>query len=163
MRGPNGKGGGTWRCDVCGEDVDADPDGNEGYVVWAGAREPGAGEIRIIHKVRCDISTRLTHSLPLTDFLGPDGLAKLLSMIAWGPVHEDEDDVPERPLQRRLPLNTWADFVRRVQIPGYEEVRPDYLNGTYRRHAPDASESYPYLQSSIASFIRDREQGRLSD
>lgn len=138
-----------WRCDTCGEPVALE----EGYVIWGREGKP-ATDFRIIHKSVCDDDS-LISSLPLADFVGADGLAQLTAMLSYGMLTKDsgvtsrsEHDLPD--------LDAWVDFVRRVQIPHYEQVRLLYLQSETREALSDAGEVYPYLQRSIESLMKQQ-------
>jgi hypothetical protein len=132
-----------WKCDVCGGVVTVD----DGYVVWDAPASPNHS-FQIIHKVKCDRNDRKSN-MPLSYFLGPDGLAVLTSMLSYGIVHttnrsESAPPVPE--------LNQFVDFLRRVQIPGYEEARDWLQSREAYDDLNDANEVYPYVQSSLSRY-----------
>ena len=135
-----------WCCDECGDPVGV----ADGYVIWGKYGSPDF-EFRIIHKGVCDDSS-MNSSLPLTDFLGPDGLVTLTSMLSYGPVANGEEVEP-RSTYPMPNLDAWVDFLRRMQVPNYEQVRLLYRSHESRERFSDCTESYPYLQKSIASIL----------
>ncbi len=133
----------SWTCDVCGEDsVTAD----NGYVVWDMDRETMEDHsFSIIHQSRCDDDT-MASSSPLAEFLGPDGLANLTSLLSLGPVmmkRESRDRPPPKDMTQ------FIDFFRRLQLPGYEQARPNFQTEVAYERLYDASELYPYLQTNL--------------
>lgn len=137
-----------WRCDKCGGSVTVE----EGYVNWE-HENPSRKEIRIIHQARCDDGA-YNSSAALADFLGPDGLVKLTAMLSSGTLvahrYEDSASVPAEFLPN---LDIWVDFVRRVQIPYYEEARELMRDAELREYLSDSNEVAPYLQRSLKQII----------
>jgi len=135
-----------WRCDKCGEPVGH----ADGYVIWGNYGQPDF-EFRIVHQKVCD-DKGFQSSMPLADFIGPDGLVKLTSMLSYG-LHTKDAGRDVRSSHPLPDLDAWVDFVRRVQVPLYEQVRMLYLQPETRDDFSDAAESYPYLQKSITYLI----------
>lgn len=140
-----------WQCDVCRRPVDI----KDGYVVWSRYGKPHF-EYRIIHKKRCDTDgKKFLSSLPLADLMGPDGLVKLTSWLSFGlaDVAQEkqtrESGAADYPLP---PLDPWVDLVRRLHVPHYEETRRLFLLPEVWDDISDCTESYPYLQDSMATF-----------
>ena len=133
-----------WKCDVCGGIVTVE----NGYVVWDDPSEPATHSFQIIHKVKCDRNDRPSN-MDLSYFLGPDGLAVLTSMLSYGILHtaNGSQSMPSLP-----ELNQFVDFMRRVQIPGYEEAREWLQTRDAYDQLNDANEVYPYVQSSLSRF-----------
>jgi hypothetical protein len=131
-----------WTCDRCGEAIN---DVAKGYVVWD-RRDDGPEGFRIIHQGRCD-DKAYRSSMPLDEFLGVDGLNYLLSFLSLGPLRSGAG---ERPVVRDI--DAFVDFVRRVQLPGYEAVRHLYRDPAVQRDYSDANEHYPYSQEAIAAL-----------
>lgn len=71
-----------WVCDVCGEVIEKPEDG---YVVWNDDDEFRYFDFTVIHQGRCD-NDRLPNSLPVTEFLGEQGITVLMSKLSLGPV-----------------------------------------------------------------------------
>jgi hypothetical protein len=122
-----------WKCDKCGETVTA----ANGYVIWNGTGSPS--NFKIIHQGRCDDKS-VPYSQPLKDFLGPNGLAHITSMMSYGPVSAGQG-VPKTPH-----ADDYIDFLRRVQLPFYEEARAAFADRDVREDLSDANQTYPYLQ-----------------
>jgi len=128
-----------WTCDLCHKSIKS---AAEGYVVW---KDPAglhnAHDIMIIHQAKCDPGSGAGYasSYPLTEFLGTDGLTTLLSWLSVGPIYGPSEITPTV-----RDLDEFVDFVRRVQIPYYEEARPHFGEEKVQHALGDASESYPY-------------------
>ena len=113
----------TWVCDSCGQAIE---DVSHGWVEWLlrkeGDKYIGRG-LRLVHHcsahepldTRCQYRERneyqrdesILNDLPLTDFVGPDGLITLLSFIARG----------------ELPADEVLEMIKRLHVPGYEQAR----------------------------------------
>ena len=143
-----------WICDVCGKIIETPEDG---YVVWKWVCDnsenvaiEGKFEYRIIHggSQHCDKDRTYTLSSALSDFLGYNGLVKLLSMIDAGPMH--------MPVfrERITNIRDYLEFFRRVQLPYYEEARLlwdiAYNDGFF----DGGNEVWIYLPSTLEEIIK---------
>lgn len=133
----------TWRCDVCGEMIAASSDG---YVIWRQSPEMKSFDFKIIHKVRCDIASHQSSSA-LDDFLGPDGLAKLLSHLSLGPIKANLGQ--SRRLTEVQDLDEFVDLIRRVQMPFYEHARTKFESPDLLADFADANEVQPYTEAAL--------------
>lgn len=136
---------GSWLCDTCGEEI---ADAGDGYVIWRSELDgTGDRDFRIVHKARCDDRANYNNSMPLSHYLGVDGLASLLTFLSLGPLKvasEGEDH------QRvTLDMTNFVDFVRRVQTPGYEQARAAYQDPEVQENHADNNELAPYMQATI--------------
>lgn len=68
----------TWRCDMCGGPVSVE----DGYVIWDSRGTDR--DFRIIHRSQCDDKS-LNSSMALSDLVGVEGIASLLSLLTVGP------------------------------------------------------------------------------
>lgn len=135
-----------WICDDCGELIEKP---ENGHVTWQEDENYRTYDIKIVHKGRCVKPGYYDH-LPLDSFLGNDGLSRILSMLDYGPIRHGLADSarPDTSNLREL-----VDFVRRVQIPHYEEAR-QYFGLTevqYMDH--DVEPYYSYLPDSLLRMI----------
>lgn len=131
-----------WRCDVCGEAIESVDDG---YVTWHGPSKSGAHYgFKIIHQGRCD-DRRANLSAALRDYVGADGLAKLLSILSIGPLKKAQGQSPRVVGD----LDELVDFMRRVQTPYYEEARQRFSEEEVMQDFCDSNEVAPYLQSRL--------------
>jgi hypothetical protein len=115
-----------WECDICGAPITSAEDG---WVEWLADVEGGVTQlagVNLVHRSAsqtgsatgngCQYDARLqfhlynkiVEGLPLARFLGPDGLMFLLSLLFTG----------------EIPLSDFMELTKRVQIPGYERIRP---------------------------------------
>lgn len=103
----------TWRCDNCGGAVSVD----DGYVIWNSRGKNR--DFRIVHQSKCDDKS-LDSSMALSEFVGVDGIASLLSLLTVGPLaHVPEGGSPDKDIS----LSDFADLFRRLHVPHYERAR----------------------------------------
>lgn len=134
----------AWTCDTCGEPI-TDPE--RALVIWQTSDDHRHyHSFRIVHKSidgrRCDPGARsgFMMNLDLNYFLGPEGLALLLSWLSAGPLKGGgECRVAAEG------MDAYTDLVRRLQLPHYEEARPKFGDEHTRHWLDDANEVYPYL------------------
>ncbi|MFO0639259.1 MAG: hypothetical protein U0183_08600 [Polyangiaceae bacterium] len=143
-----------WICDTCGR-VIANP--KDGYVAWNNEKNANgrvqALDFRIFHKSKCD-PRYLPCSLALEDFLGPDGLITALGLVdpGWlinqgGPTEPGVKD-----------FHSWAELVRRTQVPHYESARRFFKTADSDGHFEGASETSPYREKSLLEVIEEYEE-----
>jgi len=123
-----------WKCSRCGGMVSVD----QGYVTWDDDTQ-GPRNFNIVHQDRCDSGVQHS-SAALGDFLGPDGLAYLTSMLSYGPALQGQGS-PTAPN-----LEQFTDFLRRVQLPFYEEARQRYQEQDVQDDLQGTNQVAPYLQ-----------------
>ncbi len=140
----------SWYCDVCRELIDSPKDG---YVIWKNDAQMRHYDFKIIHQEECDRGNH-TSSCAIEDFLGEDGLARLLSHLSLGPIMKHRG---EPPVCRALDTDEFVDLIRRVQTPFYEEARQHFRNGDLRNDLSDANEVAPYLQETLKKIAEDYE------
>lgn len=128
-----------WYCDVCGELIDRAEDG---YVLWKTDGDLLGFDFKIIHKVRCDRGG-YPCSNALDQFLGFDGLTYLMGFLSVGPIKAAQSQ------SRVRDLDEFVDFVRRVQIPWYEEARRRFDDEEVQLDYQDGTESAPYRQDAL--------------
>ncbi|MDT3678901.1 MAG: hypothetical protein ROZ64_08705 [Burkholderiaceae bacterium] len=135
-----------WYCDTCEEQIEKAEDG---YVVWKNPDSHGPHSFKIIHQRRCD-PKRHHFSQALADFLGPDGLAHATTLLSVGTV------MKRRGIKSSAPgdVDAWVDFVRRLQLPYYEEARRCFKDPEYRDDMSDANEVLSYLERSLKDTIK---------
>ena len=135
----------TWYCDVCGEKIE---DASKGYVIWRSAGRTYQG-FKIIHQGKCDIKSHPA-SAALNDFLGDKGLSYCMTFLSLGPVISNSGGAGHCYIQD---FDEFADFVRRVQVPYYEEARRLYGNHDLLEALSDANEFYPYVPERMKALI----------
>lgn len=133
---------GPWICDGCGDEISSAADG---YVLWA-TTDNGASGFRIIHQGGCD-DRSLPNSMPLDSYIGLQGVTHLMTFLSVGPV-KLQGDLTGNSVSVAS-TDEFADFVRRVQVPGYEQVRARYVDHDVQERLADANEWYPYTLETI--------------
>jgi hypothetical protein len=130
-----------WICDTCSEPI-TDP--AMALVTWRNDDKLKDHDFKLVHKGECDPGAKRGYvaSLLLEQFLGPDGLAMLLSWLASGPVR---GPYPEACRIAPDTLYEFVDLVRRVQTPGYEQARSRFSDPDVQQGLDDANEYLPYL------------------
>jgi hypothetical protein len=149
-------------CDTCGQPI-ANPE--DGWVEWLGKKE---GEkrvckgLRVVHgpshkKVagtRCQYDEKshyrngkwMLSDLPLPDFLGHDGLMRLLCMVA----------------KEEHPKEDVLDFIKRLHIPGYDTAR-DYFagaisEGVFEPNTPEGYYKMCDIEATVAYIKKNKER-----
>lgn len=133
-----------WYCDVCDGKIE---DVESGYVIW---RSTGLGYrgFKIVHQSKCD-SDSYPASAALKNFIGSSGLNYLMSFLSPGPLMtRNRGGTPSV-----TDFDEFSDFVRRVQIPYYEEARRFFGIEEVINHFCDANEVYPYTPDVLKSII----------
>lgn len=146
-----------WVCDACGEPIKKPADG---WVEWVEVEDPESGrfvgrDLRLVHHLPasprgpyrgCQFDKRKENArnggslsgFALPDFLGPDGLMRLLLMAHDGAV----------------PLEQIIEMVKRLHIPGYERARPFFRDairdGVFERNMPEGF----YWQVDIQATLK---------
>ena len=142
-----------WYCDVCGKIIKKPEDG---YVIWSTNDNFEITDIKIIHqnKMRrgkltgCDRhEPEYMSSLPLDCFLGDVGKAELLAMVDPGPRFYSE--YKNHIADKRM----FIEFVKRVQLPYYEEARFYMESEVGLRILDGANEVYALLPRTLKAII----------
>jgi hypothetical protein len=133
----------NWICDSCGQTIEKAEDG---WVEWVslslqGVNPSGRG-LRLVHTNvssptdgpnRCQYNQDIEYEkdkglikdLPLTSFIGPDGLMRLLIFIS----------------QNELPNEEVLEMIKRLHIPEYEQARNYFKQaiseGVFEPNTPD--------------------------
>lgn len=137
----------NWRCDVCGELIN---DVGKGYVIWKDG-PAGAHSFKIIHQQVCDKKDH-THSGPLGDFLGQRGLAYLTTFLSTGALRVRHEASHAKTVADQ---DEFVDFMRRVQLEGYEAARQKFGSADLWHDMDDANELYPYLPENLQRIAKD--------
>lgn len=130
----------TWFCDSCDDPI---TDLDASLLTWDSDEGGRATEFRIVHKNMdgrdCD-DPRFSSSTELSNYVGPAGLAALLSFLSAGPLIGKLDSFPIV-----ANFDQFVDVVRRLHTPWYEEARRRFQEESVREALGDASETLPYL------------------
>ena len=137
---------GPWTCDSCGKPIAKLEDG---WLEWLTAPDGHCHGLRLVHHMeigrpqgfRCSYfgpkelarSGSDLEDLPLCEFLGPDGLSELISMMQ----------------EPRFATSGIAEIVRRLQIPGHEEARHHVGEAVAAGYLPPPSTAGNYSQQDI--------------
>lgn len=139
-----------WICDVCGDIVTVE----DGYIIWRHTEDlMSEFDFKIIHQGKCDIQ-HYPSSGALKDFLGTDGLIKLTSFLSHGPIIYNNGMLAQPKIKD---IGHFIDFLRRVQVPYYEEARIRFKNRELLNDLSDANEVYPYLEENLRAIIENEE------
>ncbi|MCE5234416.1 MAG: hypothetical protein ABFC67_06945 [Mizugakiibacter sp.] len=141
----------VWYCDTCGEKID---DVGKGYVIWRSEGHPH--DFKVIHQRDCDQKDH-TSSAALKDFLGPQGLSYCMTFLSAGPIIHNLSGSSDQPQPN---LSEFADFVRRVQVPYYEQARRSFANPELLSDFSDWNEFGPYIPDELERIARDYTGGR---
>jgi hypothetical protein len=138
----------TWICDSCGTEILC---ADDGWVEWIKLPNKSGRNLRLVHGpgagpgMKCRFDSKEEYKkdngtladLPLTEFLGPDGLIKLLVMIE----------------EKEPPLTMVLEMIKRLHIPGYEHARKHFeaalSEGIIEPNLPDGY----YWQSQIKATL----------
>lgn len=148
----------VWFCDSCLGVVSSPACAR---VEWISlfAKEPGGRDLRLVHDLTdfsqrrevCQFDARQEYvrdkgkvnGAPLADFLGPDGLMRLLSLMVID----------------GLPRNEVLEMIKRLHVPGYEEARYLLRSSVTDQGLAVVSKSYYPTQSEISAALKS-EAGR---
>ncbi|HKT29160.1 hypothetical protein [Dyella sp.] len=132
----------SWRCDTCGKQVSV----QEGYVIW-NSNGPDR-DFRIIHKSRCD-DKDLSSSMALSDLVGADGIATLLSFLTVGSLAYVPDGLSG---DKEINLTDFADLFRRLHVPNYERARRHFGDPRIRDFVGGWNERAMYMPEELADI-----------
>ena len=146
---------GPWTCDSCGNPIVKLEDG---WLEWLTAPDGHCHGLRLVHHMeigrpqglRCSYfepkelarSGSALEDLPLNDFLGPDGLSDLITMMQ----------------EPRFATCGIAEMVKRLHIPGYEEARHHGADAIAAGYLPPPSTAGNYSQQDIKAvqaYLKD--------
>jgi len=155
-----------WICDTCHELIESPKDG---YVEWRMNRKTGETyDFRIVHhypasprKEEDDDTVGegcYTHSEmnnDLEQFLGVQGLIRMLAQLDIGPKHNPEFTRPGV-----VNVREWTEFVRRLQLPHYEEARFYFNDPDFRADYADWNELALYQPDALAEMAAKHRANR---
>lgn len=140
---------GPWTCDSCRKPISSLEDG---WLEWLTAPSGGCHGLRLVHRMeiglplgyRCsydDLRERAKSGselmdLPLSEFLGPDGLMDLICM------REDPNFAS---------LSEIAEMTKRLHIPGYEEAMYHFAEAILAGYLPEPPTAGNYSQQDISA------------
>jgi len=118
----------------------------DGYVIWNSQGKDR--DFRIIHKSRCDDES-LYSSMALSDLVGVEGIATLLSFLTAGPLMGAAEGVS---LDKDICLSDFADLFRRLHVPNYERARQYFEDGRVQENVIGVNERAMYMPAKLAQF-----------
>lgn len=149
----------TWICDSCGNVIEKAEDGRVEWIT-IGTEKTGR-DLRLVHRFGAGPKKKgclhneqaefakdegTVADNELTDFLGPDGLMRLLVFIA----------------ESELPTNDVLQMIKRLHIPGYEQAFRHFAEAIHEGvFEPNMPKDY-YWQSDIIAtnqFITRQKRG----
>lgn len=136
-----------WYCDVCGNVIEK---ASDGYVIWRTNDDHKSFDFKIIHQGKCDLKS-YTSSAALEDFLGINGLVRLTSFLSLGPLKQALGQATHNDI---INTDEFIDFVRRVQIPYYEEARRKFAMHDVLEWHSDSNEVAPYFPGALQEIIK---------
>lgn len=153
----------TFACDKCGMPITKIEDGWVEWITVASEPKPGnARGFRLVHKhtaipgthtescqydqgVEFEKDGGTLADLPLSDFLGHDGLMELLLKL-W---------------DRELPMGEVLELIKRLHIPGYEQARLHFKaainDGVFEPNTPPGFYSQRDINATLA-FVKNRKK-----
>lgn len=149
-----------WVCDKCGGLIVKPSDG---WLEWlSGHNEDGTDApshgFKVVHHSEAsplgdegcyhyelEYDRSDTH---LDEMIGPNGLAKFLAMLSPGPVF-DEPTAPRRPVDE----SEYAECLRRLMIPHYEEARLYFDEARSDGLFDEANEIWGCMQDNLQAII----------
>lgn len=152
-----------WYCDSCGEVVQKP---EHGYVVWSKSKTSEGYFLDHSHKIihikphsprnprgTCDDDReRYPASLPLLEWIGAKGIIRILSVIDPGIYHQENYRGP-----RIRDMREWAEFLRRLHLPYYEEARR-YWDRAMAEYFDDVNEVRMFMPDYLKDMIEHFEE-----
>ncbi len=143
-----------WICDTCGENIENQKDGWVEWIVVRNGEEREGRDLRLVHHMPasplgkpqgCQFDEKTEFSkdqgiladLPLENFLGSNGLMRLLSFLS----------------QNELPKEEVLEMIKRLFIPGYDVARHHFKRAIYEGvFEPNMPENYYFLHDIEATI-----------
>jgi hypothetical protein len=129
----------TWTCDQCYQAIEK---AEEGWAEWLyEAGKPGRGLRLVHHNSKCQYRPHHGKSADcdLVRYLTPEGLIDLLALV-----HEDN-----------LPLPMVVEMVKRLHLPGYEEVRSRINEAIENGFIEPTDHPFGFFMSSDIERLRE--------
>ena len=144
-----------WICDTCEEKIENPKDGWVEWIVVRDGEKRKGRNLRLVHhmpasplgkpkgcqfdgKVEFSKDRGIVADLSLEDFLGPNGLMRLLVFLS----------------ENELPKEDVLEMIKRLFIPGYEVARHHFDRAIYEGvFEPNMPKSY-YFMSDIEATLK---------
>lgn len=134
-----------WYCDECGGLIEG---AANGYVIWQ-VMDYNPCNVKIVHHIRCNRSSSYCGSCALDEYVGHDGLSHILEWLSAGPIakigYGDYCSVTD--------YDEYVDFVRRVQIPYYEQARRYFLKADVVEYHARSNKVATYQPDELKKMI----------
>ncbi|MEK7449470.1 MAG: hypothetical protein AAB019_08300 [Planctomycetota bacterium] len=148
-----------WICDGCGKIIKDIEDGYIEYIEGVEGNHYKAKDFRIVHHASKSPKkpdgncykyekTGTWNTIALSEFVGNNGLAQLLTLIDIGPIHSPQFSGPHV-----QDLREWTDFCRRLHFPYYEEARLHWENAQADGYFDGKNEVAIYLPETLKALI----------
>lgn len=137
----------VWYCDICGKAI---KNTDEVLLIWKYDENLNDYDFKFVHKTTnekrgCDINS-YPASAHLSDFIGLDGMAYLLSFLSHGKaIRKNGNSIKD--------LDEFIDVIRRIQTPYYEEARRYFHTEKTQSLIEGCNEYYPYTQKILKKII----------
>lgn len=149
----------VWKCDGCGEPVQA----GQGFVEWVvdddGPNKGKSRGYRIVHRgAACSAyAGRGVHdqSMALIDAAGENGLVRVLGLIDPGHHKKPTSAEPETSDLRGV-----CELMRRLFVENYEEARSKMDSADPAEWPADGNENWVYAQATLRGLIEGRYDSR---
>lgn len=153
-----------WICDTCNQIIQSP---NDGCIEWLSDDNCIQYGFKIIHNATCSpkyppsscyqyIDIPHQADAPLEYFVGPKGVAYLLSFLDVGPYHDPNFSGPWV-----KDVREFIEFMRRLTLPFYEEARLYWHNALEEGYFGDANEISVYLPETLESLIAKYSHDRI--
>jgi hypothetical protein len=151
-----------WLCDTCGRLIEGVA---EGYVEWNAENTFGDKEIakdfHIVHVGgRSSLgppgycfqhqNARGRRDLPMKDFLGPKGIAQMLSFLDVGTFHLEEYSG-----HAVGDMREFVELFRRTQLPYYEQARNYFSRAKRDDFLGSPNEIYLFMPQTLKEIIQE--------
>lgn len=134
-----------WICDLCGKQI---IDTLSGVVAWRTNPQLQYHAFKILHKGACLAGSGSDQFRELGAFPGIDGLSYVLGWLSQGPIARNQG----RDMYCNVAdLDEYADLLRRLYIPHYEQARPYFNDQRVLQYHAQSDEYSPY---TVEQFMR---------
>jgi hypothetical protein len=137
----------TWICDHCNLPI---TEAAAGIAVWDTDDQGRDHSFSIVHKNSCDPAQPKWASL--TELVGVDGLAYLLSFLSRGTIELARG---RQSAQHVADFDEFVDFVRRLQLPNYDAARRHFADPRVVGDYHDHGEVTPYTQHFLRRIAKE--------
>lgn len=134
-----------WYCDGCGKAI---REMEQGVVGWRTNADLKYYRFLVLHKIDCLTASGSDRWRELQAFPGIDGLSYVLGWLSQGPINQN---LGREMYCSLVDLDEYADLMRRLYIPHYEEARRHFNDSRVREYHQNSDEFTPY---TVEQFMR---------